>query len=374
MKQSLKTFIQNESTSGIVLFVAALSAVLVANSPLRAAYESALLASVGPLTVQAWINDGLMAIFFFIVGMEVKCELTGNGSLASFERAVLPVAGALGGMVVPAIIFLFFVQSGVEVRGWGIPIATDIAFALGVLSLFGRRIPGELKVFLLALAIADDLGAVLVIAVFYTTALHWLWMGASAVGIGTILVLRRSQVRNLWPYIAIGVSVWWCVHHSGLHATVAGCLLGFLVPHPRHWVLRLHGFSRFVVMPVFAFANCGLSFDGLSFGAALVSPLVSGISYGLVVGKPLGIFGASWLAVRLRLAKLGATVHLGQLFGVACLGGVGFTMSLFISGLALPAGLMDLARLGIVKGSLLSAIFGSVVLLVVTRTRQTISS
>jgi NhaA family Na+:H+ antiporter len=357
MPSSLKAFFKMESLSGIVLFLAAVAAMLVANSPLSASYHSLLEVQVGFLSVEHWINDGLMAFFFFVVGLEIKAELT-VGHLASFERALLPVAGAIGGMVVPALIYFVFVQD----RGWGIPIATDIAFAVGVLSLFGKKIPAELKVFLLALAIADDLGAVLVIALFYTDKISPLYLVSAITSVVFIFIFVRLKFRSPWLHVPLGLVVWFLVHESGVHATIAGAVLGFLVPEPRFWIRRLHAWSSFVIMPLFAFANAGLSFSDVTIAEALTHPLVNGISCGLLIGKPLGIFGASWLAVRSGYARLGFAWR--ELAGVACLGGIGFSVSLFIAGLALKEPhALELAKLGIVKGSLLSAVLGCFLLI-----------
>lgn len=367
MNDSLKRFFESESAGGIVLLIATLAAILVANSSAEPVYAAALQTSLGPLSVEAWINDGLMALFFFVVGMEIKFELT-KGSLASPAQASLPIVGAIGGMIVPALIFVALNHEGSTARGWGIPMATDIAFAVGVLSLFGRRIPNEIKVFLLALAIVDDLGAILVIAIFYAGELHVAYLAVAALGLGAIVFAKRLSLK--WPglFVALGVFVWWCVHHSGVHATIAGCALGFLVDDPRKWVAKLHAWSSFVIMPVFALANAGLQFKGVTADALLRDPLIGAISYGLFIGKPLGIFGACWIAVRLRVANFGG--DFGLLLGAAFLGGIGFTMSLFIAGLALPPASLDLARLGIVKGSLLSALVGSLVLLLAGKTRR----
>lgn len=358
MLRQLNLFFKTEAAGGVILFAAAVAAILVANSSWHDLYVSALEAPLGPFSVHIWVNDALMAIFFFVIGMEIKSELT-VGSLASIKRAIFPVAGAVGGMVVPVLIFLCFVPQGPAARGWAIPMATDIAFAVGVLSLFGRRIPAELKIFLLALAIADDLGAVLIIAFVYTAQLHaWYLLASAVIGFAIFGLRRRAP---MWVQIGLGIAFWICIHGSGIHATIAGCVLGFLVLNPREWIRRLHSVSSFAIMPIFAFANAGIVMRGISIGDILTDPLVSGVSYGLFIGKPLGIVGACWLSVRLGFARV--SIRWSQLLGVACLGGIGFTMSLFVSALALgDAHLLELARLGIVKGSLLSAIIGGVVL------------
>lgn len=372
LRKNVRRFLALESASGIVLTVAAVLAMVVANSPYAEIYRAALHAKIGPLSVEHWINDLLMAVFFYVVGMEIKYELV-DGALNSREKATLPVVAALGGMIVPAAIYLFF-NGGTDVaRGWGIPMATDIAFAVGVMTLLGKRVPVELKVFLLALAIADDLGAVIVIAAFYTSGVQLLPLaGAFALGF-LIWFLAKKRVRSLPVALVLGGGLWFLVFRSGVHATIAGCALGFLMPHDdddpndptplERWVHRLHPIVGFAIMPIFAFANAGLSFEGLDWGVALTAPIVSGVSYGLLIGKPLGIFGFSWIAEKMGLASRPAGVSFAQLLGAACLGGIGFTMALFVSQLALTTPeARELAKIGIIKGSLVSAALGAVIL------------
>lgn len=365
---SVRSFLKLESASGLVLMAATLLALFLANSVWAERYGELLAQPLGAYSVAMWINDGLMALFFFVVGMEIKHELM-DGALASFDRAILPVIGAVGGMVVPALVFLGFAGSTVFAHGWGIPMATDIAFAVGVMALLGKRVPAQAKIFLLALAIADDLGAVLVIAIFYSTGLHALYLVGAVAVAGAIYALSRSNVRSIALHLPLGILMWWLVHHSGVHATIAGCVLGFLMPNTdsnpddptplERWVHHLHPVSSFMIMPIFAFANAGLSFQGFEWSVLWTSPLVSAISYGLLIGKPLGIFGAAFLAIKLGFAKLPEAVRPVHLLGASALGGIGFTMALFVSNLALKSGeALELAKLGIVKGSLLSALLG----------------
>ncbi len=374
---SMRSFLKLESASGLVLMAATLLALFLANSSFAETYGSILSTQLGPYSVALWINDGLMALFFFVVGMEIKHELM-DGALASFDRAILPVVAAVGGMVVPALLFLAIAGKTEHAHGWGIPMATDIAFAVGVMALLGKRVPAQAKVFLLALAIADDLGAVLVIALFYSSGLHVLYLALAALVTLVIYILSIKQVRAVAIHLPLGLLLWWLVHHSGVHATIAGCVLGFLMPNTdsnpddptplERWVSRLHPISGFVIMPIFALANAGLSFAGFEWQRLWTDTLISGISYGLLIGKPVGIFGASWIAIRVGLAKLPEDVRYSHLLGAAALGGIGFTMSLFVSGLALASPeSLELAKLGIVKGSLLSALLGVAIYLIFTK-------
>lgn len=347
------SFFRSEAASGVVLLMAAVVAVLIANSGLHETYLSILAMPFGPLTVGAWINDGLMAFFFFVVGLEIKAELK-DGALSTRDRALLPAVGALGGMVVPALIYLCFQRD----RGWGIPMATDIAFAVGVLSLF--RVSPPLKIFLLALAIVDDLGAVLVIAIFYTASLQWVWLLA-AVGCGAAAYFSQRR----WYFLIFAVGTWWLVHLSGVHATIAGCALGLLIREPRRLCERLHGWSAFIVMPIFALANAGVVIGDVFQS----TPIINGVSLGLLIGKPVGILAACWIAVKTGAARIDFSWR--ALAGVACLGGIGFTMSVFIAGLAFPdTETLELAKLGIIRGSLLSALLGTLVLSIGKATRR----
>ena len=373
----LRAFLDTEASGGIVLMLAAALALVVANSPLSEGYFEALHVDVGPLSLSHWINDALMALFFLLVGLEIKREML-DGQLATWSRRVLPGVGAAGGMLVPALIYAAVnSQNGEALRGWAIPTATDIAFALGVLSLLGSRVPASLKIFLAALAIIDDLGAVLIIALFYNTGLSLLDLaGAAAVLVGLFLLNRRG-VLQLLPYLLLGVVLWVFVHRSGIHATLSGVVLALTIPlrgragriddpkaSPLHRLEHgLHLIVPFFVVPIFGFANAGVSFDGMSVGT-LVAPLTLGVAGGLVVGKFVGVFGSVALMVRLGFAHLPAQASWGQMFGVALLCGIGFTMSLFIGLLAFAgnSALQDEVKLGILAGSAIAALLGAAVL------------
>lgn len=308
-----------------------------------------------------WINDGLMAIFFLLVGLEVKREIQG-GHLASARRAALPVAAALGGMAVPAGLYLLVAGDPATRAGWGVPMATDIAFALGILALLGRRINPALPAFLAAFAVADDIGAVLVIAFFYTASLKTGWLLAAAAATALLVGLNRAGLRALSPYLLVGAALWLFVLKSGVHATIAGVVLALAIPSGGEDspLLRLeHALApwvSWVVLPIFALANAGVAFDG---DVRLDHPVALGVAVGLVAGKVLGVTGLSWLAVRLGLADLPAGVGWAQVTGLGLLGGVGFTMAIFIASLAFaePA-LVDTAKAGILVGSAISACLG----------------
>lgn len=375
---ALRRFFQNEASGGLILIAAAALALVVANAPVSGLYFSVLHAPLGGMDVLHWVNDGLMALFFLLVGLEIKREVV-DGELSGWRRRVLPGVGALGGMAVPALIYVAIQQGdAATLRGWAIPAATDIAFALGILSLLGRRVPVSLKIFLTALAILDDLGAVMIIAVFYTASLEaWALAGAAAVLAG-LIAMNRLKVTALTPYLIVGLALWWLVLQSGVHATLAGVALALTIPirpspaapddatSPLH---RLeHGLSpwvAFLVLPVFGFANAGVSFAGMGVGD-LLAPVPLGVAAGLFLGKQIGIFGFVWLAVRLGFADRPAHASWAQIYGVALLCGIGFTMSLFIGLLAFadPA-LQDATKLGVLAGSGLSAALGYLVLRIV---------
>ncbi|WP_020650813.1 Na+/H+ antiporter NhaA [Solimonas variicoloris] len=369
----LRDFLRQESAAGIVLMASAALALLVANSPLAATYFALQHRYVGGLSVLHWINDGLMALFFVLVGLEIKREML-EGQLASWGQRILPGVAALGGMIVPALIYAVFARGdATAMSGWAIPMATDIAFALGVLTLLGSRVPPSLKVFLVALAIIDDLGAVIVIALFYTAQLHLDALAAAAATLAVLVAMNRCGVRRLALYLPLGALLWFFVLRSGVHATLAGVMLALTIPlrsgdaegeSPLHRLEHgLHPWSAFLVIPLFGFANAGLSFAGMS-AASLLSAVPLGIAAGLFVGKQLGVFGFAWLAVMSGRAQLPAQASWLQLYGVALLCGIGFTMSLFIGGLAFAASpaLMDGTKLGVLGGSLLSALAGVVLL------------
>ncbi len=370
----LRDFLQSEAAGGIILMIAAALALVVANSPLSGAYFSALQAKGFGLSVEHWVNDGLMAVFFLLVGLEIKREVV-HGQLSTWSRRVLPGLGALGGMAAPALVYLALnAQSPATLRGWAIPTATDIAFALGVLALLGPRVPASLKIFLTALAIIDDLGAVLIIALFYTADLSLPALGAAAAALGALVGLNRLGIGKLWPYLLLGAGLWGAMLQSGIHATIAGVALALTIPMrpaggDRHSPLhRLeHALAKWVaygIVPIFGFANAGVSFTGLQPSAALGS-LPLGVALGLFLGKQIGVFGAAWTAIRLGFAERPQGASMAQLYGIAILCGIGFTMSLFIGALAFgghPES-SDAVKIGVLAGSGLSAILGSIVLL-----------
>lgn len=369
----LRRFLNNEASGGLLLMVVALLAILIANSPLSGAYFSAIHAYLGPLSVQHWINDALMAVFFLFVGLEIKREMT-EGQLSTWARRLLPGVAAAGGMAAPALIYLAFNGSDpATARGWAIPAATDIAFALGVLSLLGPRVPVSLKIFLAALAIIDDLGAVIIIALFYTSQLSLLDLAGAAVVLGLLVALNLRGVASLAPYLLLGAVLWVFVLRSGVHATVAGVLLALTIPIKalldgaevsplRRLEHALHIPVAFLIVPIFGFANAGVSFAGVT-PAVLAEPLSLGVAGGLVLGKLIGVFGSVLLMVRTGLADLPAAASWTQMLGVALLCGIGFTMSLFIGLLAFsdPA-LQDRVKFGILAGSLVAGLSGYLVL------------
>ncbi|MBZ9843889.1 Na+/H+ antiporter NhaA [Mesorhizobium sp. CA5] len=377
-KSILREFLDGEAAGGIILMVAAALALIVANSPLAETYFAVLHAYLGPLSVSHWINDGLMAVFFVLVGLEIKREML-DGQLSTWPRRVLPGIAAAGGMAVPALVYVLINRdNAAALSGWAIPTATDIAFALGVLSLLGSRVPASLKVFLTALAIIDDLGAVIIIALFYTSGLSLAYLAAAFVVIALLVVLNRVRAMKLWPYLLLGVVLWVLVLKSGVHATLAGVALALTIPLERspgisrdlgHSPLHrlehgLHRLVPFLVIPIFGFANAGVSLGGLSL-AALVEPLTLGVAAGLVLGKLVGVFGSSALAIRFGLADLPANAGWLHMLGISLLCGIGFTMSLFIGLLAFagdPA-LQDAVKVGILAGSLVAALLGAAILL-----------
>ena len=362
---------------------AAAMALVVANSPLAPGYFAALKVEFGfaiggfhlSESVLHWINDGLMALFFLLVGLEIKREVL-DGQLSRPSRIILPGVAALGGVVLPALIYLAFNGGIPETRaGWAIPAATDIAFALGVLALLGPRVPGSLKIFLTAIAIMDDLAAIVIIALFYTAELHLAALAAAGAILVMLFVLNRLKVVVLWPYIVGGLALWYFVLESGVHATLAGVALAMLIPlrrspgAPDHAASPLHRLEHglhkpvaFLIVPLFGFANAGLSFAGVSPAAAL-EPVPLGVALGLFIGKPLGVFLSAWVIIRLGWADMPRGASMGQLCGVAVLCGIGFTMSLFIGNLAFSdPGLIDATKIGVLVGSLASALLGVAIL------------
>jgi len=378
----LRHLLDKEASDGLVLMAAAALALVVANSPLAPAYSGALHAYLGPLSVLHWINDGLMAVFFLLVGLEIKREIL-DGQLATWPRRALPGIAAAGGMAVPALIYAAFNWGDpATMRGWAIPTATDIAFALGVLALLGPRVSVSLKVFLTALAIIDDLGAVAIIAVFYTGDLSFADLGLAAAAVAVLAAMNRLGVVRLLPYLLLGAVLWFFVLRSGVHATIAGVALAFTIPlhpapgrpddmagSPLHRLEHgLHNWVAFLIVPVFGFANAGVFFAGLT-ADALMSHLTLGVTVGLVVGKLVGVFGSAALTIRLGLADLPMGASWPQLVGVSLLCGIGFTMSLFIGLLAFandPA-LQDAVKIGILCGSLLAGLAGWTILRIAPR-------
>lgn len=379
LKNNFSAFLTHEAAGGVVLLAAALLALALANSPLAWLYDGLL---GTPVSVRAgafaidkplllWINDGLMAIFFFLVGLELKRELL-IGDLSSVRRAMLPAFAALGGMAVPALVYAAInAANPVGLKGWAIPAATDIAFAVGVLALLGPRVPASLKVFLLALAIIDDLGAIIIIAVFYAHDLSTTALGLALIGIAALLGMNRAGVRTFTPYVIVGVIMWACVLKSGVHATLAGVALALAIPldqdaeQPSMLERAEHAVApwvQFGVAPIFAFANAGVSLAGVTLASAF-APIPLGIAAGLFVGKQLGIFASTWAAVRLGLGDLPPGTNWRQVYGVALLGGIGFTMSLFIGTLAFPdPAYAAPVRVGVLLGSFASAFAGYAVL------------
>ncbi|MFM0220465.1 Na+/H+ antiporter NhaA [Paraburkholderia dipogonis] len=368
-------FLKLESAGGLLLMAAGVLALFCSNSPLRHAYDDLLkipvevrfgsFAIAKPLLL--WINDGLMAVFFLLVGLEVKREVI-EGELSTPAQVVLPVVAGVGGMVAPALIYFLINRNGAALTGWAIPTATDIAFALGILSLLGDRVPVSLKIFLTAVAIADDLGAIVIIALFYTADLSIPMLFGAAVAIAVLIALNLLKITRIAPYVIVGVILWVFVLKSGVHATLAGVAVAFAVPlktmdaqghAPLHQLEHnLHPWVAFGVLPIFAFANAGVSFAGVTL-TALAEPLPLGIAAGLFVGKLAGVFGASAVLVRLGLARLPEGASWLQLVGVAALCGVGFTMSLFIGSLAFEGPEYFTAlRLGVIAGSTLSGVTG----------------
>jgi NhaA family Na+:H+ antiporter len=369
----LASFLTSESAGGIVLMGAALAALIVANSALSTGYFAALHSVWLGLSVELWINDGLMAVFFLMVGLEIKREVLAGG-LATWSQRALPGFAAAGGMLVPALIYIAVNWGNQEtMSGWAIPAATDIAFALGVLSLLGNRVPTSLKVFLAALAILDDLGAVTIIAFFYSSGLNIPMLLASFATLAVLIVMNRLQVRRLLPYLLLGALLWFFVLQSGVHATLAGVALALCIPlgkpeeEARSPLLfleeKLHYWVAFAIVPVFGFANAGVSLSGISL-QNLIDPVPLGVALGLFVGKQIGVFLAAVLAIRSGLATLPEGSNWMQLYGVATLCGIGFTMSLFIGNLAFPgaAHLIDEVKVGVLMGSGLAAIAGVILL------------
>jgi len=371
----LREFLESGAAGGLLLMGSAALALFVANSPLADGYFSALHISFAGLDLLHWINDGLMAIFFLFVGLEIKREFL-DGQLATWSNRALPCLAAAGGVIVPGLVYAALNAGSPEtLRGWAIPTATDIAFALGVLSLLGSRVSTSLKIFLATLAIVDDLVAVLVIAVFYTAELNIVALAGAGIVTLVLVGFNRLKVKRLAAYLVVGVVLWWLVLLSGIHATIAGVVLAMTIPiqaskaapddatSPLHRLEHaLSPWVAFLVVPIFGFANAGVSFAGMT-PSVLTEPVTLGVALGLLLGKQLGVFGAAWLAIRVGIARMPVASTWLQLYGVSLLCGIGFTMSLFIGLLAFKdAALQDEVKVGVLVGSLTSALLGAALL------------
>lgn len=376
--QFLRDFLKEESAGGVVLMIAALAALIVANSGLAGWYSDTLATpihfTVGGTGIEKpailWINDGLMALFFFLVGLEVKREVL-TGQLSSWKQASLPLFAALGGMVAPALVFLAINWNTPEnLNGWAIPAATDIAFALGILALLGSRVPVALKALLLAIAVIDDIGAIMIIALFYTPGVETNMLIGAAVVFAALFAIGKARVGSRLPYVILGVILWYLVLKSGVHATLAGVALAMTIPLKsrggedvlEHMEHDLHPWVAFMVVPIFAFANAGVGLLDIEF-AALLAPLPLGIALGLLIGKQIGIVGFAWVAKATGIASLPPGISWMQLWGLSLIAGIGFTMSLFIGNLAFASAEQIAAvKLGVLSGSLIAAIAGVVIL------------
>lgn len=386
MRSLFTRFFQLEAASGLLLIAAAILALVINNSPLSYLYNGLLdipvAVKVGALEIAKplllWINDGLMALFFLLIGLEVKREVV-DGQLSKPSQVILPATAAVGGMVVPALVYWFINRDNpAAVAGWAIPTATDIAFALGVLALLGKRVPASLKLFLMTLAIIDDLGAIIVIALFYSGTLSSVSLMLAAACLVALIAMNRLGVVKLGPYLIIGLVLWVCVLKSGVHATLAGVALALCIPlRTRNAESSpllslehaLHPWVAYAILPLFAFANAGVSLAGMTLDS-FTHPVPLGIAVGLLAGKTVGVFGLTWLAIKLRLAALPAGASWGQLLGVAILCGIGFTMSLFVGSLAFVPGSSDYAgmdRMGILTGSFIAAVVGYAVTAMASR-------
>lgn len=368
----LQAFLDTEASGGVLLLATTIVALAWANSPWSDSYEQVWSTRIGgghlPVDLRDWINEGLMAIFFFVVGLEIKRELT-TGEMRDPRRAALPAVAAIGGMAAPALIYLAFNAGSGNLRGWGIPMATDIAFAVSVLALVGKGLPGGLRVFLLALAIVDDIGAIFVIALFFAEGVEPAFALSGLAVLLAVPLLRRFGISTLPILLALGIVAWYLMLRSGVHPTIAGVGLGLLMPSagPRSPLSRLesglHPWTSYVIVPLFALANAGVSLSGAEIADALSSPVALGICFGLVIGKLVGITGASWIAIRLGVGRLPEGATWGQLGGVAATAGIGFTVALFIAALAFPEnGVQADAKIGILVGSLSAGVLGAILL------------
>ncbi|MEL7198887.1 MAG: Na+/H+ antiporter NhaA [Pseudomonadota bacterium] len=369
-----------DASAGILLILVAAAAMLAANSALSSEYKDLFYGELAwtPISklkdLHYWINDGLMAVFFFVVGLEVKREVV-SGSLSDPAARRLPMMAALAGMLAPAAVYILVSGGGDYTSGWAIPAATDIAFAMGVLGLLGNRVPASLRLFLLTVAIVDDIGAVMVIAVFYTPSIYIEWLAASAAVLAVMILMNRMKVSVFWPFIIAAIVLWYCVLHSGVHATIAGVVAALTIPlHKKDGNSMLekleHGlapWSAYMIVPIFGFANAGVSFKGMG-ADALLQPLPLAIAAGLVAGKQIGIFSTVFVADKIGFAPRPQNASWAEIWGVSILCGIGFTMSLFIGGLAFPGNeaFIESAKIGILTGSAISAVLGFIILRLTT--------
>tara|TARA_A100001037_G_scaffold298480_1_gene322282 strand:+ start:547 stop:1719 length:1173 start_codon:yes stop_codon:yes gene_type:complete len=385
LSSPFKWFFKLEAASGLVLLISAILALIISNSNLSEMYfgtlEKYIFIGINKygikLSVLHWINDALMAIFFFFVTLEIKREFI-EGELSNLKQAMLPIVGAIGGMLVPALVYVYINYGDTEtLRGWAIPSATDIAFSLGVLSLLGSRVPISLKVFLTALAIIDDLGAIIIIAFFYSGDLNIIYLGLIILAFLALLILNKFNIKKFLPYLLIGIFMWDFTHQSGIHATIAGVLLASTIPHrkkPKEHSMLIkieHAISPYVafgIMPLFAFANAGVSLEGLSL-SSFASKVPLGILLGLFVGKQFGVFIFSYLSIKFKIAQMPTNANWINFYGVGVLTGIGFTMSLFVGNLAFVENMnyMDGVKIGVLGGSLLSTLFGYFLILFAPR-------
>jgi len=381
LTKPFKWFFKLEAASGLLLLIAAIIALIISNSNLSSSYFDILnthillgTSKIGlDLSILHWINDVLMAIFFFVVTLEIKREFI-HGELSKPKQALLPIVGAVGGMLVPALIYIFInFGNGYTLNGWAIPSATDIAFSIGVLSLLGSRVPISLKIFLTALAIIDDLGAIIIIAFFYSSDLQYMYLLLMLVSFLFLVILNKIGVRKFSPYFLIGLFLWFFTHESGIHSTISGVLLACVIPHRSNekdfsLLLKLEHFLSpyvaFGIMPLFAFANAGVNLEGLTFDSILL-PIPLGILLGLFIGKQFGVFLFSFVSVKLKFAEMPSNSNWIKFYGVGILTGIGFTMSLFVGNLAFVDYVDDMGgvKIGVLVGSTLSAVFGYLLLL-----------
>ncbi|MBR9652464.1 Na+/H+ antiporter NhaA [Thalassovita aquimarina] len=383
--RTIDRFFRHEASGGILLMLSAVAALIVANSSFSGFYDTFLNAKLAitlngeglakPLIL--WINDGLMAVFFFLIGLELKREIL-EGKLKNPKDVMLPGMAAVGGMAVPALIYAALNWGEPSLSGWAIPAATDIAFALGILALMGTRAPASLKVFLLTLAILDDLGAIVIIALFYTADLKVDYLFLSLLPLGAMIWLNMKRTHRVAPMILLGAILWFFVLKSGVHATLAGVITAFFIPLTDKWGKSpLHALENglapyvlYLIVPIFAFANAGVVLAGITF-ADLAAPLPLGIALGLIAGKQIGVFGVTWIMVKSGMARMPGGANWMHIYGIACLAGIGFTMSLFIGGLSFDTpDLMNQVRLGVLAGSLISALLGYGALTLASRQKQ----